>query len=251
VLKVLGLEIPNGESEVFLEMSKAKILIVEDELDIRELIALHLGREGYPVDQCESGADGLKKIQENHYQLIVLDWMLPDMSGLDILKRVKSNEGTKALPVIMVTARGEATDIVEGLESGADDYLAKPFDTDVLLARVSALLRRVSLGVGDTQKKPSEVLKLGNLEINTALHEARCSGELLDLTPSEFKLALTLVSNRGRVLTRKALIEEIQGKGISVVDRAIDTHVFGLRKKLGPCSELIETVRGVGYRVSP
>jgi two-component system phosphate regulon response regulator PhoB len=174
--------------------------------------------------------------------LLVLDWMLPEKSGLEILREVRRTFGHDQLAVLMVTAKGGSADLVMGLESGADDYLVKPFELSVLMARARALLRR-------TERLDAQ-LTLGALTLDEGAHEARLDGKLVPLTPYEFKLLVTLAQNQGRVLTRDQLIRDVQGGGVAVVERAIDTHVFGLRKKLGECADLIETVRGVGYRIA-
>ncbi|MGZ3770799.1 MAG: response regulator transcription factor [Bdellovibrio sp.] len=222
------------------------ILVVEDEQEIRELIALHLLRQGYKVTECSSAEEGLKEISKNNnYQLAILDWMLPGLSGVDVVDKIK-NQIPQA-SVLMVTAKSEPADIVAGLDKGADDYVTKPFNPSVLVARVKALLRR-----GTQNKSPvieeSEV-QISGLKINFKLYEISYNGEPLHLTPSEFKLLGSLVQNQGCVLTREQLIENIQGEGINVVGRTIDTHVFGLRKKLAGWGDNIETIRGVGYRV--
>ncbi len=223
-------------------MSKNRILIAEDENDIRELIEMHLGREGHSVVSVDNGKDALKKLKEEEFQLAVVDWMLPETSGIEVIKEIRKSSDHENLAILMVTAKSASNDIILGLESGADDYLVKPFELSVLSARARALLRR-------TEKKDASRLQAGDLIVDSNSHEATCQGELLQLTPYEFKLLFTLLQHKGRVLTRDKLIQEVQGGGVAVVERAIDTHVFGLRKKLGPCSELIETVRGVGYRV--
>lgn len=225
-------------------MTKSRILVAEDDGDIRDLITLHLSREGHTVEECADGDTAMEKIRSGDYRLLILDWMLPGKSGLDIIRETRKIPVHEDTGILMVTAKSANSDLILGLESGADDYLIKPFEVSVLMARARAVLRRSDKR--DAGKKHA----LGSLEIDEASHEARCSGEALQLTPYEFKLLLTLVRNKGRVLTRDKLIQEVQGEGVAVVERAIDTHVFGLRKKLGPCSELLETVRGVGYRVS-
>jgi len=225
----------------------SKILIVEDETDIAELMCLHLKREGLEVEQVESGEEALKRIQTTNYQLLVLDWMLPGISGLELCKKLRQEKLLNRLtPILMITARAQTSDIVLGLEVGADDYLTKPFELPEMLARVRALLRRSSqLGEPDTNR-----IQIGQLLLDAEKHEVKCAKGEVSLTPSEFKLLHALMKNSGRVLTRERLIELVQGEGVSVVDRAIDTHVFGLRKKLGTCGDLVETIRGVGYRVN-
>lgn len=228
---------------------RSNILVVEDEKDISELVALHLKREGHDVTVVENGEDALKALgKEATYDLVALDWMLPGLSGLEVCKKIRSNDSVAVagLPVVMLTARAHATDIVLGLEMGADDYVTKPFEIQVLLARVRALLRRSQTG-GDTGT--GDKFEIGELAVDATSYEVSCQSKEIQLTPSEFRLLLALVKNRGRVLTRERLIDLVQGEGVTVVDRTIDTHIFGLRKKLGKCSDVVETIRGVGYRV--
>jgi two-component system phosphate regulon response regulator PhoB len=237
--------------------SMARVLLVEDELDIQDLMALHLRRAGHDVLAVGDGDEALRVLaSEGPFDLVVLDWMLPGATGLEVTRSIRaSSEGGAWLPILMVTARMEAADIVAGLEAGADDYVTKPFEIPVLLARVRALLRRAELlrargGEAGSflTTTPEPVIDSGSLRIDPGAHEVRCDGTLILLTPSEFKLLLALARSQGKVLTRDQLIAAVQGSGVTVVDRAVDTHVFGLRKKLGLCSERIETVRGVGYR---
>lgn len=225
--------------------NKPRILVVEDEADVRELIALRLNREGYQVDEAFDGQEGLEHARRNTYDLYILDWMMPKVSGLEMLKTLRDQMKVQA-PVLMVTARVEASDIVLGLESGADDYITKPFEAPVLIARVRALLRRTSVA---STPDSEERISIDSLKVNLAAHEVYCGTEQVPLTPSEFNLLVALIRNRGRVLTRDKLIDLIRGVDVSIVSRAIDTHVFGLRKKLGACADVIETIRGVGYRV--
>lgn len=238
--------IPNLETR-----KSAQILVVEDELEIRELISLLLLRQGHRVQQCGSAVEAVESLKKNQYDLVVLDWMLPQMSGIDLLR--ESVSATRP-PVLMVTAKAEPSDIVMGLEAGADDYITKPFEPNVFAARVKALLRRSphfggSMAPVAAKSSSPDVIVMGNLSMNLASYEVKCGSEVLHLTPSEFKILSMMGANQGRVLTRDQLIEVVQGEGISVTGRTIDTHVFGLRKKLGECSELIETIRGIGYRV--
>jgi two-component system phosphate regulon response regulator PhoB len=174
--------------------------------------------------------------------------MLPGVSGVDFTRRVRKNPAQADVGILMLTARVESSNIVEGLEAGADDYLTKPFEPRVLVARVRALLRRQRRDIA-SELGSNAVIRHGDLELHPETFEVKVSGEKVDLTYSEFKLLLALIENRGRVLTREGLIRHVQGDGVSVVGRTVDTHVFGLRKKLGACADLIETVRGVGYRV--
>jgi DNA-binding response OmpR family regulator len=233
-------------------MRGPRILLVEDEADIRELIRMRLEREGYAVTEAGDGEVALRLLKGGEpFDLHLFDWMLPRMSGLELTRTLRAAPLASRAPVLMVTARNEAADVVAGLEAGADDYVTKPFEIPVLLARVRALLRRASLATAGRAGGPTEggVLELGALRLDLGTYEVRCGAESVSLTPSEFKLLAALLQNQGRVLTRQQLIDLVQGVGVSVVDRAVDTHVFGLRKKLGACGDLIETVRGVGYRV--
>ncbi len=243
---------PTAQSSVKPQQADiARILVVEDEDEIRDLIALHLQREGHLVDAVSSAEEAFVLLETRKYNLLALDWMLPGLSGVDITKRLRQKLGQTEVPILMVTAKAEAANIVEGLEAGADDYLTKPFEPQILTARVRALLRRATR---ITQPKPtgeSAAIQIDGLWLNPETYEVKCDGEPVQLTPSEFKLLHALIDSRGRVLTRDSLISQVQGEGVSVVGRTVDTHVFGLRKKLGSCSEVIETVRGVGYRVKP
>jgi DNA-binding response OmpR family regulator len=227
---------------------KNKVLIVEDERDIADLMALHLKRDGIEVEIAENGEQAFQNLESKSFDLLILDWMLPGISGLDICKKIRQ-AGSKfeMTPILLVTARAQTSDIVLGLEMGADDYITKPFDLSVFLARVRALLRRAGRVV---EVGTENQIQIGHLVLDSERHEVRCHADLVDLTPSEFKLLHAMMKNRGRVLTRERLIELVQGEGVSVIDRAIDTHIFGLRKKLGECANLVETIRGVGYRVA-
>lgn len=220
------------------------VLLVEDEKEIRDLMALHLLRQGFKVTECGSPLEAATELEKKNFDLIILDWMMPGMSGVDFIEVVKNHKSEAK--ILMVTAKTEPNDIVFGLEKGADDYLTKPFEPSVFLARVKALLRRTSFNI---QNQEEEQISIGTLSINFKTYDVVVAGEKLHLTPSEFKLLALMVQNHGRVLTREKLIENIQGEGINVVGRTVDTHVFGLRKKLGAWSDHIETIRGVGYRV--
>lgn len=238
--------------------AKPTVLILEDEPDIRDLVSLHLFRAGYQVIEAGNVAEAEAKVAEalrssSGIDIAIVDWMLPGESGIQFVERLRSHSPSFRLSVLMLTAKGEPEDIVRGLEAGADDYVVKPFEAAVLLARVKALLRRKQAGTlpsspkGRTSSSPQ--IEFGKLVIRPESYEVKLDGALLSLTPSEFKLLLALAENRGKVLTRERLIALVQGEGISVIDRAVDTHIFGLRKKLGPAADLIETVRGVGYRI--
>lgn len=221
-------------------MKKPRILVVENEKDVSDLMCLHLGREGHETIGVAHGEEALHLLENSSFDLAILDWMLPGVSGLEICKKLNCK-----LPVLMVTARADTVDIVLGLEMGADDYITKPFEIPVFIARVRALLRRRP----SNQLLPERKFQVGQLNLDVDAHSVTCRGEELKLTLSEFRLLTALIEYRGRVIPRKTLVEMVQGQGIAVVDRTVDTHVFGLRKKLGPCAEVIETIRGVGYRV--
>jgi two-component system, OmpR family, phosphate regulon response regulator PhoB len=222
-----------------------RALIVEDERDVRELMVLHLMREGIDVVAVEDGEEATRALAGGLFSLVVLDWMLPGVSGLEICKRLRA-QGESSAAILMVTARADTADVVAGLDAGADDYITKPFELPVFLARVRALKRR-----GETAgaRKATRPLVIGCLAVDLEAHEVTCDGEPVALTPSEFRLISALMENAGRALSRERLIDLVQGENVTVVDRAIDTHVFGLRKKLGACADVIETIRGIGYRV--
>lgn len=224
----------------------APVLVVEDEKDIAELMALHLRREGHEITCVEDGEAAIRALGAGPaYSLIVLDWMLPGLSGLEVCKKIRAEKGGHSVPILMVTARAHTSDIVLGLEMGADDYLTKPFELPVFLARVRALLRRAA----PVNFEETRQFEIGDLQVDLDAYRVTCGKKEMSLTPSEFKLLVALVKSQGRVLTRERLIDLVQGEGVTVVDRAIDTHIFGLRKKLGKCSDVVETIRGVGYRV--
>ena len=222
-------------------VSQPNILVVEDSLDIRELMLLHLERAGYKTAWADNGEDAMKFIQSgNNIDLVVLDWMLPGLSGIEVCRKIQ-----RKIPVLMATARALPDDIVLGLESGADDYITKPFDLPVFLARVRALLRRAQIiSQGETRQ-----YQIGKLFLDVDTHLVKCGDNEVRTTTYEFKLLATLMAHQGTVLSREALIEQVQGEGVIVIDRAIDTHIFGLRKKLGACADIVETIRGVGYRI--
>lgn len=229
-----------------------RVLVVEDETEIRELIALHLRREGYLVDDLSSGDVARNQLMKQDYDMVILDWMLPGLSGLELTRWMRAEDRLKSVPILFVTAKSEPEHVAAGLDAGADDYLAKPFDTLVLMARVNALMRRrdwVESNQVKEKASASSLVQVGELKLNSDTFEVHLRGDKLDLTKSEFKLLEALMMSKGKVLTRKNLIELIQGDGVNVVGRTVDTHVFGLRKKIKDHSDIIETIRGVGYRV--
>jgi two-component system alkaline phosphatase synthesis response regulator PhoP len=224
-------------------MAKATIFVVDDEEDIRELVALNLGREGYKVIGLETGEQALKLARSQPPDLIVLDLMLPGMDGLEVCRTIKSDPHTQQIPIVMLTAKGEEADIVTGLELGADDYMTKPFSGKVLVARVRRILRRKT-----EEADEEEVTRIHGLTIDPARHEVLVKDKAVELTPTEFNILRTLALRPGRVFTRYQIVDSIHGDNYLVTDRAIDVQIVSLRKKLGPCAKYIETVRGVGYR---
>ena len=225
-------------------MSRQSVLVVEDEEDIMEVIRFNLEKEGYEVHQALSGEKALQVIENNLPSLILLDLMLPGINGLDLCRIFKQNDRTKAIPVIMLTAKSEDADIVAGLEMGAEDYITKPFSPRVLVARVRTIFRRRESGVKDD----SSVIQVEGMQIHPGRHEVTMGDNVVDLTPSEFRILHYLARRPGWVYSRDQIIDAIRGHGYVVTDRAIDVQVVGLRKKLGDYGKLIETVRGIGYR---
>jgi two-component system alkaline phosphatase synthesis response regulator PhoP len=225
-------------------MSAKKIFIVEDEQDIAELIRFNLSLKGHQVETFPSGEDGLRAVKERRPDLLILDIMLPGLSGLEVCERIKAIDTLQDLPIIMVSAKGEENDIVRGLELGADDYVTKPFSTVVLNARVDAVLRRRK----NAPLAVSDVVSWPGLEINPGRVEVLVDGKRVDLTQSEFKILHFLAQRPGWVYTRGQIVEAVRGENYAVTDRTIDFQLVGLRKKLGAKGDWIETVRGVGYR---
>jgi len=219
------------------------ILIIEDELDIRELLAFHARKNGYQPLEAESGERGLVLAREKKPDAILLDIMLPGMDGMDVCRKLKQDAGTKDIPIILVTARGEEADIVSGLEMGATDYVTKPFSPRVVMARLKAVLRRDNVIPGE-----DETVVYNDIEMDPGRHLCRIDGKLIDLTATEFKLLHLLIRHPGWVYTRQQIVDKVRGEDYAVTERAVDVQVVGLRKKLGDYSDLIETVRGVGYR---
>ncbi len=225
-------------------MSKPLILVIEDEDDIRELVRYNLERDGFAVREAESGENGLDWLGGNRPALILLDLMLPGRDGLDICRQLKQDEATASLPIVMLTARGEESDIITGLELGAEDYIVKPFSPRVLTARIKAVLRRKS-GRPDPM---DGVLQRDELAIHPGRHEVTVKGRAIDLTASEFGILHFLARRPGWVFTRGQIVDAVHGEDYPVTERSVDVQIVGLRKKLKKAGELIETVRGIGYR---
>ena len=225
-------------------MIKEKILVVDDEEDILELVRFNLAREGYDIMCAASGEEALKIVHTVPLDLIVLDLMLPGMDGLAVMKRIKADSEKNQIPVIMLTAKGEESDIVIGLELGADDYVTKPFSPKVLIARIRALFRRRRVG----QENDSQGFSVHDLVIHPGRRSVVAAGEPVNLTYSEFQILCYLARRPGWVFTRGQIVDAVRGSDYPVTDRSVDVQVAGLRKKLGSCGKYIETVRGVGYR---
>ena len=225
-------------------MAKESLLIVEDEEDIQELLAYHLQREGYTVRIANTGEEGLRQVRRQPTDLVLLDLMLPGIDGLEICRTLRADPATRALPIIMVTARGEESDIVTGLELGADNYVTKPFNHKALIARVRAVLRRRDAPPPD-ETRP---LQIDDLMIHPGRHEVRYRDEPIELTWTEFRVLHFLARRPGWVFTRSQIVTAVHGSDYPVTDRSVDVQIAGLRRKLGEAERYIETVRGIGYR---
>ncbi len=227
-------------------MSKReKIVVIEDEADILEVLQYNLKREGYTVIASRDGEEGLDSVRRENPDLVLLDLMLPGLDGLEVCKRLQADPVTANVPVIMVTAKGEETDVVSGLQIGADDYVTKPFSPKELLARVKAVLRR---GPVREQRAVGDRIVRDGLVIDITKHIATVDGEPITLTATEMRLLHFLGAHPGRVFTRDQLLSRAIGDHAVVIDRNIDVHIGAIRRKLGAYRELIETIRGVGYR---
>ena len=227
-------------------MHRKKIFLVEDEEDLVEILNFNLERAGFQVNYTSNGEKALNYLKNNTPDLILLDWMLPGLSGLDICRIIKENEAIKRIPVIMLTAKSQDANIVAGVENGADDYVSKPFSPKVLLARMKKILIRHSEEIGLNNC----VVYFDEIKIHPERHQVLLGGIEVHLTPSEFKLLYHLARKPGCVYSRDQIIDTIRGQNYAITDRAIDVLIVGLRKKMGNYGKLIETVRGVGYRFS-
>jgi phosphate regulon transcriptional regulator PhoB len=225
----------------------SRVLIVEDERDIRDLVVLHLQRDGYEVTSAGSGEEALARVRQSPPDLVVLDLMLPAMSGLEVCRRIRQEQATATLPIVMLTAKADEVDRVVGLELGADDYVVKPFSPKELLARVRAVLRRSRPG------PDAAPMTFGALTIDPGTHRVFVGGETVALTPKEFELLRALVAVRGRVLSREFLLDRVWGysRAGEIESRTVDVHVRRLRVKLGAEGRRILTVKSVGYRLDP
>jgi len=222
----------------------AKILIVEDEPDLQQVLEYNLKQAGHDVFATKLGQEGMRFARDHRPDLVLLDLMLPDTSGIEVCRALKESPTTKAIPVLMVTARGEEIDRVVGFEIGADDYVVKPFSVRELLLRVQAVLRRGKTETGG----PETTIEFGKLRIDRAAHRVWVETQEIELTALEFKLLVTLYDRRNRVQTRSALLDDVWGIQADITTRTVDTHVKRLREKLEAARDYVETVRGVGYR---
>jgi DNA-binding response OmpR family regulator len=221
----------------------SRILIVEDEADLVDIISFNLTKAGYTTLQAFNGAEGLDLAMREHPDLLLLDLMLPKLGGMDVARRLRAEPATASIPIIMLTAKAEELDQLDGLTVGADDYITKPFSIPVLLARIEAVLRRTS------PKDGASVIALAGVSVNLDTYDVTVDDEPIQLTATEFKLLASLLQAGGRVLTRHELISRAMGAGVRITDRAVDVHLAAVRKKLGSQGKLINTVRSVGYQM--
>jgi two-component system phosphate regulon response regulator PhoB len=219
------------------------VLVVDDEADVLELVKYNLEKNGYRVITAVTGEEAVKKVTSALPNLVVLDLMLPGIDGLEVCKQLKSNPKTENIPVVMLTAKGEESDVVVGLEVGADDYITKPFSPKVLIARVRRILHRLTI-----QQRDDTPVNIREISIDPSRHEVLVKGKRVELTYTEFKILYTLAKRPGFVFTRYQIVDLVHGNNYLVTERAVDVQIVSLRRKLGSCSKYIETVRGVGYR---
>lgn len=222
------------------------ILVIEDDPDIRELLAYNLAREGFELTLCNNGRDGLDKALTLKVDLIILDLMLPQLSGIEVCKKIRENSERRSIPIIMLTAKSEETDIVYGLGVGADDYMIKPFGVKELVARIYTRFR--SIPAPAEAQKEGDVVRQGEVEVDRARFLVKVGGSQVTMTLAEFRLFDALVSRPGIVLSRDRLLDAVTGGEGVLIDRNIDVHVRAIRKKLGESRDLIQTVRGLGYK---
>ncbi len=224
--------------------NKERILIVDDEEDILELVQYNVEREGYQTLCAVTGEQALQIVQTDKVDMVILDLMLPGINGLEVAKSIKRNPQKTNIPIIMLTAKGEETDIITGLELGADDYVTKPFSPKILLARIKAVIRKNRSQLVDTDA----VLHHHGISIHPGRRIIKINGKSVDLTYTEFQILYYLAGRPGWVFTRTQIVDAVRGDNYSVTDRSVDVQMVGLRKKLGPYGKYLETVRGVGYR---
>lgn len=227
-------------------MEKKKILVVDDEPDVTELVSYNLKAKGFHVESLNDATASLSKARQYHPDLIILDIMMPDLSGIQICRILRNDNKLARIPIIFLTAKAEPQDRIEGLESGADDYLAKPFSPKELILRVESILRRIAAPALPATAK----LKIGDISLDSETHQVTVRTQPVDLTATEFKLLQLLMERQGRVQTREHLLLNVWNYSTDIETRTVDTHVRRLREKLGPEAGWIETIRGVGYRVA-
>ena len=224
-------------------MDEIKVLIVEDEEALGTLLEYNLGKEGFATTLVRDGEEALLRVEEDKPDAVVLDWMLPNVSGIEVCRRIRANQDTQNIPVVMLTARSEESDKIRGLETGADDYLTKPFSMPELAARIRAVLRRVRPGLA------ADTVRVGDIEVDRAAHRVRRNGEEVRLGPTEYRLLGHLIQNPGRVFSREQLLNAVWGSDVFVEARTVDVHVGRLRKALRKHGDEdpIRTVRSAGY----
>lgn len=225
---------------------KKSILIVDDEKDIVDLLSYNLSKEGFTITTARNGKEALDRIKQKP-DLIILDVMMPEMNGLRVIQEIKKDKKMSSIPILLLTAKGSDTDEIVGLEVGADDYIVKPVKIGKIIARVHAALRRKEQTLNNAQQQ-SDVIKIKDLEINVSSYTAMLGKQKLSLPRKEFETLVYLIRNKGRVLSREAILNAVWGENIHVVDRTIDVHIRKIREKIGDYAEYIETVAGVGYR---
>ena len=230
-----------------MENKETLILIIEDDKDIVEMLSFHLKKNNYIILYSYNGEDGLTKARENNPDLILLDLMLPGIHGLDVCRNIKSDQKTKNIPIIMLTAMGQEDDIVKGLETGGDDYITKPFSLDIISARIKAVLRRSNIKKDELTKS----INIHGVIIRPRSREVIIDNKNINLTFTEFQILFLLASHPGWVFTRYQIIDKIRGDSYPVTDRSVDFQIVGLRKKIGKKGKHIMTIRGVGYKFLP
>ncbi len=224
-----------------------KILIVDDEAAVRQMVAYALARGGYTVLEAADAGEAFVRMVDDRPDLVLLDWMLPEVSGIEILRRMRRDDDLRQLPVIMLTARTEEEDTLSGLTSGADDYVTKPFSPRELIARIEAVLRRAQPETGD-----DGIIELGGIRLDAAAHRVSCDAGEISLGPTEFRLLQFFMRHPERVYSRATLLDQVWGRNVYVEERTVDVHIRRLRKALSACGRdtLVQTVRGAGYRFS-
>lgn len=225
-------------------MAHEKVLVVEDEQDILELLTYNLEKEGYRTVTALTGEEALERVSEDKPDLILLDLLLPGLDGLEVCRRLKHDDCSRDIPILMVTAKGEDSDIITGLEIGADDYITKPFSPKVLIARIRSSLRRKT---SSPEEKKNNKITIGEITIDISRHRVTCRGKYIHLSATQFAILVFLAQNPDWVFSRNQIIESVKGGDYPVTERSVDVQILGLRKKLGELGKYIQTVRGFGY----